>query len=176
MSIFTRVTNKIYGLTIALKTGNKIGSILVSGKQSINVKNGKLKVGKNVYLYPNTKISIGGVNNIAQLIIGDYTTIGDRTQIHVGKKVSIGKNCAISWDVCIMDRDYHAFNSEIENKKEVIIGDNVWIGCNATILKGVTVGEGAVIASGSVVTKDVPNNTCVAGNPAKIIKENITWK
>ena len=53
----------------------------------------------------------------------------------------------------------------------VLIRKNVWIGANATILPGVTVGENAVIGAGSVVTNDVPANTVVAGNPAKVIRQ-----
>ena len=58
----------------------------------------------------------------------------------------------------------------------ITIGENVWIGCRALILKGVTIGDGAVVAAGAVVTKDVPANCVVAGNPAKIIKENVVWQ
>ena len=53
----------------------------------------------------------------------------------------------------------------------VIIGNNVWIGMNATILKGVTIGDNSVVAAGSVVTKSVPANVVVAGNPAVVIKK-----
>ncbi len=54
--------------------------------------------------------------------------------------------------------------------RPVIIGDNVWIGMNAIILKGVTIGDNSIIAAGAVVTKDVPPNTVVAGNPARFVK------
>jgi acetyltransferase-like isoleucine patch superfamily enzyme len=53
---------------------------------------------------------------------------------------------------------------------EVIIGNDVWIGANAVILKGVTIGDGAVVGAGAVVTSDVPPGAVVAGNPAKVIK------
>ena len=49
------------------------------------------------------------------------------------------------------------------------------MGCNVLILKGITVGDGAVIAAGSVVTRDVPAGALVAGNPAKVIRENVKW-
>ena len=57
----------------------------------------------------------------------------------------------------------------------ITIGNSVWIGAGATILKGVTIGDNAIIGAGAVVTKDVKANTIVAGNPAKTIKENIHW-
>ena len=53
----------------------------------------------------------------------------------------------------------------------MIIGRNVWIGADATILPGVTVGDNAVVAAGALVSKDVPANTLVAGLPAKVIKQ-----
>ena len=61
------------------------------------------------------------------------------------------------------------FNEAI--KKEVIIGENVWIGSNSVILAGVSIGDNSIIAAGSVVTKDVVKNNIVAGNPAKLIKK-----
>ena len=75
-----------------------------------------------------------------------------------------------------MDRDYHKLESETEVYKPVTIGNHVWIGCRCLILKGVTIGDGAVVAAGSVVTRDVPGGALVGGNPAKIIKEKVTWK
>lgn len=62
-------------------------------------------------------------------------------------------------------------NSGKEYAKPIIFGDNVWIGGSAVINPGVSIGDNVVIASGSVVTKDVPNNVVVGGNPAKIIKK-----
>jgi maltose O-acetyltransferase len=55
------------------------------------------------------------------------------------------------------------------------VEDNVWIGANATILPGVTIGKNSIVGAGAVVTKDVPENTIVGGNPAKVIR-NITEK
>ena len=54
---------------------------------------------------------------------------------------------------------------------DVIFGKSVWIGSNATILPGVTIGDNSVVAAGAVVTKDVPENTVVAGVPAKVVKK-----
>lgn len=78
----------------------------------------------------------------------------------------------------IVDSDFHSIwppenrcnTMGYENDKAVTIGKNVWIGMNCIILKGVTVGENSVIAAGSIVTKDIPPNVLVGGNPAKIIR------
>lgn len=56
------------------------------------------------------------------------------------------------------------------------IGNHVWIGLRAIILKGVTIGDGAVIAAGAVVTNNVPANSVVAGVPARVMSENVNWE
>ena len=107
------------------------------------------------------------------------------------ERIEIGSYCLISWNVGIADSDFHplepaqrlidarALAPFLENRPArpplrtapVVIADNVWIGMNATILKGVTIGENSVVAAGSVVSKSVPPNTVVAGNPAVVVKE-----
>lgn len=173
--MFNLILDRINGAIVSIKSKNKIGHILSRGKKKIVIQNGELNCQKNVFLYPDVKLSILGKNKIARLSIGRNTNIGDKTQIHVADEVTIGSDCAISWNVCIMDRDYHKING-YEIIKPIHIGNKVWIGSNATILKGVTIGDGAIIGAGSVVTKDVPSNCCVAGNPAKTIKEDIYWE
>ena len=138
--------------------------------------NGEIILGDRVLLHRNVKLSAYGGKTKAQIKIGSRTYIGDRTEIHAGSLVEIGNGCDISWNCNILDRDYHKFCSEKESIRPVKICDNVWIGCNVTILKGVTIGEGAVVAAGSVVTKDVAPSTLVGGNPAKQIKSDISWK
>ncbi len=98
----------------------------------------------------------------------------DGVQITCGKKITIGEHCAIARNVTIRDFDAHEIDGK-KDAKEIFIGNRVWIGTNAVILKGVHISDGAVVAAGAVVTKDVPANALVAGVPAKVIKENISW-
>jgi acetyltransferase-like isoleucine patch superfamily enzyme len=93
------------------------------------------------------------------------------------KKIKIGKNVIISENVTIRDSDDHKIiQSNKAHTCSIEIGNHVWIGMSAIILKGVTIGDGAIIAAGSVITKDVPANSLVGGVPAKIIKTNVSWE
>ncbi|MGG3449615.1 acyltransferase [Domibacillus aminovorans] len=174
--ILSFMNNLTRGFVISRKF-DKCGHFLkVAGKIRFIKKNGYVELGDNVLLYADVKLSVVGTDHKSKLTIGNNIAIGDRTEIHCGKEIVIGDNCNISWDVVIMDRDYHRLNKQEHVYNPVYISDNVWIGCRSVILKGVKIGKGAVIAAGSVVTKDVPPNTVVGGNPAKILRDNIYWR
>ncbi len=180
---FSRSPFEIIGEVIKLIRGvlfrfriDRCGALLRVGKGvRILKKNGSITAGRKVQLHQGVKLSAWGTEGYTEIIIGDNTSVGDRTEIHAGRLVEIGSGCNIAWDVCIMDRDYHKFNSPTEEIRPVKIGSDVWIGCNSLILKGVTIGDGAVVAAGSVVTKDVAPKTLVGGNPARVLKEEIYW-
>ena len=92
-------------------------------------------------------------------------------------KITIGRNLKAGSNLLIISSDFHGIKVKDRNlpgiSEDVTINDNVFIGNNVVILKGVTVGENSVIGVSSVVTKDVPANSIVAGNPAKIISLDI---
>lgn len=104
--------------------------------------------------------------------IGDYVSLGPRVHIYNLAKVSIGANTVISQDVYIAGgtHDYTKPNLPLQ-RKDIIIGSNVWICAGAFIGPGVKIGDGAVIGARSVVIKDVEPWTVVGGNPAKFIKK-----
>ena len=94
--------------------------------------------------------------------------------------LKIGDNCAISWGCQFLDNDFHEFDYEgrkTTTNNEIVIGDNVWIGCKVSVYKGVKIANGCVIAANSVIKSSFTDeNVLIAGNPAKIIKQNISWK
>lgn len=97
--------------------------------------------------------------------------------IRCNESITIGDDVAIARDVVIMDFDAHDIEyAGYQMSKPVVIGNKVWIGYRAMILKGVTIGDGAIVAAGSIVTKNVPPNTIVAGVPAKVVKEGTSWR
>ena len=116
-----------------------------------------------VILYENAVLNLGHnsfINNGGRLICKQSITIGNHTYIGL--------------NVEIRDTDSHTIVGR-ESIAPVIIGDNVWIGSGAIILKGVTIGNGSVIGAGSVVTDDIPPRCLAVGTPAKVIRENIEW-
>lgn len=112
--------------------------------------------------------------------------------INYGKNIIIGKNVFINFDCTLLDlggitiEDNVMIAPKVSLLSEghplpvkdrrtlttgrIVIKKNAWIGANATILQGVTIGENSIVAAGSVVSKDVPDNTIVAGVPAKFIQ------
>ncbi|MGC9934784.1 maltose acetyltransferase domain-containing protein [Priestia aryabhattai] len=126
--------------------------------------------GENVYIEPNIRVDYG-----YNIFVGEnFSANFDCVMLDVCE-VRFGDNCMLAPGVHVYTAthplDPTERNSGKEYAKPIIFGDNVWIGGSAVINPGVSIGDNVVIASGSVVTKDVPNNIVVGGNPAKIIKK-----
>lgn len=121
-------------------------------------------------------VGIGGL-----LTIGDVFKISAETSIIASKAVTIGDNCLFSWETLVMDTDFHDIrniNGDIINHpKEIIIGNNVWIGCRCLLLKGSNIPNNSVVAANSVIsTKIEGENKIFGGNPVKILKSDVFWE
>lgn len=169
--------------------------VVFEGKIFLNFKSGifgnkrreQVVLGKNVVL---TGWLI--VEREGKIKIGDYTLINERTIIRAMESVEIGSFTMISSDVYVQDNNSHSIYVA-DRRRDILaseifggigqdaagrdpvcgpvkIGNDVWVGRRAMIMKGVTIGDGAIIAAGAIITHDVPMNAIAAGNPARIVK------
>lgn len=118
------------------------------------------------------------IQSEAHLAIGAYTVINFNATITCFKDISIGLSSGIGWNSNVFDSNGHELIVDGETRppsKPVSIGDHVWIGTGVTIL-GATIGDGAVVGAGSVVVSAVPSKALAAGNPARIIGKNVSFK
>jgi len=135
-------------------------------------KNARVELGRWSWLGHNTKVRC----HEGVVSIGAKTVMGQECTISAYQHVSIGRECVIADRVMLIDFDHGVV--EVDRpvrlqgiyKRDVRVGNNVWIGYGACILRGVTVGDNAVIGTSAVVTRDVPANAVVAGVPARVIR------
>lgn len=146
------------------------------------VGSGRILIGSGVRMSgkPSVTFSNRGQAARPELRIGDDTFIGHGCAFSVAQSVRVGSRCLLAAGVYVQDQDGHPLDAARraageptppEGVKPVTIGDDVWVGSGAMILKGVTIGDRAMIGARSVVTRDVPPDTIVAGNPARVVKQ-----
>jgi acetyltransferase-like isoleucine patch superfamily enzyme len=144
-------------------------------------------LGRHVSCYAGCSFSLGTNGTCS---VGDFTLLNG-VLIMAEERIEIGSYCLMSWNVGIADSDFHPLEpaqrrldalalAPYYDKRPprpklrtapVRIHDNVWVGMGAVILKGVEIGENSVVAAGAIVTKSVPPNVVVAGNPAVVVKQ-----
>lgn len=155
---------------------NKIGNM----KITIYGNNHYLEIGKDV-IYKKGTIWFEDNNN--KIIIGEKSTIEDAHLAAAENDtiITIGENCMLSSDIYITTTDSHSIlnietGTRTNKASNVTIGKHVWIGRNVTINKGTVLGDNTIVSGNSVCTKTYPENTIVAGIPAKVIREKVTWQ
>ena len=132
---------------------------------------GTVVLGENVSVMRRTVLYTLGRDAVIE--IGARTVLNG-TRISAAARVVVGPDGLVG-DGRIMDTDYHHTSRRRRDgmgaspARPVTIGRNVWVGVDASILKGVTIGDNAIVGLGSVVTRDVPANRIVAGNPARYV-------
>lgn len=171
-----RLKDTIRSLIFRLKVA-QCGQRVTIGK-SISLFNPQyIIIGNDVILNHHISFFVNPLNDKAQLIIGNRVQLGKYNDFGCSNKIVIEDDVITAPFVHITDRD-HTYEditipimSQTANSKgPVVVRKGSWIGFGAQIMSGVTIGLHSVVAAGSIVTKDVPNYSVVAGNPAKVIK------
>ena len=141
------------------------GTLCIKGKASIG-RGSKISVGKD-----------------AELTLGKNFMITGNSEIICQKAITFGDDCLLSWDILMMDTDFHhitnSIGETINTPKPIIVGNHVWIGCRNTILKGVKIADNNVISANSTVTKSITEVNSIIGGHGKsvdILKKDIGWK
>lgn len=148
-------------------------------------KNAKLNLGKNILIRSRNRGYHGSMNTRTKIMIDSngLISIGSDTRlygccIHASKLITIGERCLIASNVQIFDRNGHDVSlsnpsdriKTFGKSKSIIIGNDVWLGTNCVILPGTIIGDGSVVMANSVVKGSFPNQSIIAGVPARAIK------
>jgi acetyltransferase-like isoleucine patch superfamily enzyme len=149
------------------------GLAFIGGRVKLQIaRGGRIELGRWSWIGHGTKIRC----HEGEVSIGAKTVLGQECTIPAYDHVSIGRECVLADRVMLIDFDHGVV--EVERpirlqgiyKRDVRVGNNVWIGYGASILRGVTIGDNAIVGTSAVVTKDVPANAVVAGIPARVIR------
>lgn len=179
---------KIYRNCIEINSVIKTGMIKIgfSGSDAIVSNRGLIflnrRSGGKLVFHGTAKFSEGIriFNNSGVVIFGNNFSANKNCFISSDSKIMFGDNVLLGWNIAIRDSDGHTIiynGNRKENVRSVIIGNDVWICANVNILKGTSIGDGSVISYGStVIGLKSQNNVLIGGYPAKVIKENISWK
>jgi acetyltransferase-like isoleucine patch superfamily enzyme len=188
----------------ALTAGRRIivgRRMRVRGVRNVTVRSGVLALGTRYFGFADTRMS-GLIRVRGSLIVegnvhiglGNRWDIGEHAIVRVGKGsyfspesllvsatgITVGDNCAISWQCQFLDDDFHTLvigGADRPRTAAITLGDSIWVGTRAVILKGTHIADGCVIAANSTVSGVFDEPNClIAGSPAKVIKRGISWR
>ncbi len=134
----------------------------------------RMKVGPGTGISPNVSLRNG-----ARITIGKHCHLGERCCLWAGDstgRIIIGDYVSLAPDVFITSSDYQfqaglPFRQQPKRERDIVIGNDVWLGTRVVVTAGVTIGDGCIIGAGAVVTKDIPAGSIAAGVPARVIGE-----
>lgn len=142
-------------------------------------------VGLHLVIGENVKVS--GAAQFRLFDRGSSIRIGPGTTIESariaslgGATVRVGADCMLAYDIDIRNSDSHSLidrhsGERLNPERDVLVGDHVWIGARAALLRGATLGSHCVVGLGSIVTKAFPPHTVLAGAPARAVREDVIW-
>ena len=152
---------------LVLRRVRRVGrSAVVLGRPKVDATD--LEVGDRFKIWSGhrrTLISGGG-----RLRIGDRVFVNCGTVIICVEEIVVGHDVAFAHEVLVLDSNSHGVEGRPHVQAPVRIGDGTWLGARSMVLPGVTIGRRVVVAAGAVVTRDVPDDVLVAGNPARVVR------
>ena len=168
LSMFRNLWYSLQGMEIG--KGTSLPKIYVTWPHQISI-------GRNCNIEHSVYFKYDGIwKDGTSINIKDNVFIGSGCEFNIRKYIEIGDNSLIASGCRFIDHDHGTdrkvlMREQSGPEKEIVIGTDVWIGCNAVILKGVRIGDGAIIAAGAVVNKSIPAYEIWGGIPAKKIGE-----
>ncbi len=179
------VIQSVYFRSITV-TGDKVKFLIGAQIHNIYGARESIKIGSNTTILGQLLTFKHG----GSIEIGEWCYVGEGTRVWSAEMIKIGDRVLVSHGVNIHDTNSHPIDPKLRHQhfveiskkghpknidniasSAVIIEDDAWIGCNSIIMKGVVIGRSSIVAAGSVVTKNVPPNSIVAGNPACMIRK-----
>ncbi|MFV5693070.1 acyltransferase [Flavobacterium sp. LT1R49] len=160
--------------------GLKIGQGTYIGKNTKVTWPHQVELGNNCRLEHGIYFHYDGIYSQGPSIcIGNDVFIGNNTEFNITDRITIGSNCLIAAGCRFVDHNHGLEKSmlirnQLAPKSEIILEEDVWLGCNVVVLIGVKIGKGAVIAAGSIVNKNIPSYEIWGGVPAKKIGKRKT--
>jgi acetyltransferase-like isoleucine patch superfamily enzyme len=111
------------------------------------------------------------ISGWGRMRIGDRVFVNNGTVIIAVEEIVIGDDVAFAHEVLLIDSDSHGVEGQPHKQAPIRIGDGCWLGARSIVLPGVTLGKRVLVAAGAVVTRDVPDDCLVAGNPARVVRQ-----
>lgn len=150
-----------------LRKANKVGKWPgVGGRPCVEATD--LEIGDTIKIWSTHRKTL--ISGWGRIRIGDRVFINSGSTVFSVKEVTIGNDVALSSEVYITDTNSHGVEGRETVVAPVRIGAGTWVGTRAVILPGVTIGRRVLVAAGAVVSKDAPDDSLVAGNPARVIR------
>lgn len=172
-----KVRINIYGKGNEIVFGEKC--YIIETDISVYGDGNSIIIGNEVAMY-NASICIE--DDAGEVTIGDYTRIFGPSHLAEieGTRISIGNRCLFSSDTVLRTGDSHSVTdlsgNRINQSKDILIADHVWVGNKVIITKGVSIAKDSIVATGAVVTKKInEKNVVIGGVPARVVKKDVSW-